>query len=360
MTILTLQEQLTQLELSTKNNLNTIKTVKDLEDLKVSVLGKKGSLTDILKGLGTLSAEERPLIGQLANEIKNRIQAQLDTAKKTLEESELNEKLSQETIDVTLPGRHYGTGSKHPLQSVIDSIVEILSPLGFAVHSGPEVESDDYNFEKLNIKADHPARDMHDTFYTETGQVLRTHTSPVQVRAMETILKQHSTLQEALPLKIIAPGKVFRCDSDATHSQVFHQIEALYVDKNITLKDLKATLTYLLSKLFRAEYGESPNVRFRPSYFPFTEPSVEADMSCFKCKGTGCNLCKHTGWIEILGAGMVHRNVFRAVGYNPDDVTGFAFGIGIDRVAMLKYGISDIRLLYENDARFLSQFGADK
>ncbi len=318
-------------------------SLKHLEDLKVLYLGKKGELTDILKGLATLPADQKPIIGQLANTIKNDVQEFIDKQKDVLQEKEWHAVLSSDKTDISLPSKRPSLGKKHPLNQTLDDVLACFNQLGFSVKEGPDIETDHYNFEALNIPADHPARDMHDTFYLTTGHVLRTHTSPVQIRTMEA---------EKPPIKIIVPGKVYRCDADVTHSPCFHQVEGLYVNEHVSFAELKGTLSYFL----RAMFGTKRKVRFRPSYFPFTEPSTEVDVECFKCSGKGCSMCKQTGWLEILGAGMVHRNVFRAVGYNPDEVTGFAFGLGIERIAMLRYEIQDIRLFFENDKRFLEQF----
>ncbi|MGE4169724.1 MAG: phenylalanine--tRNA ligase subunit alpha [Candidatus Margulisiibacteriota bacterium] len=327
----------------TRTQLAQTTTTAEVEQLRVAVLGKKGGLTEVLKGLATLSVEERPAAGQQANVVKTELSTLLEARFEELKTQEQAFKLSQETVDVTLPAKKTGIGAIHPIQQVIDEIVGIFSALGFSYKSGPDVETDHYNFTALNIPADHPARDMHDTFYVNTGDLLRTHTTPVQIRVMET---------EKAPLKIIVPGRVYRCDSDVTHSPMFHQIEGLYVGEGVTFAQLKGVLEVFLRTLF----GQNRKVRFRPSYFPFTEPSAEVDVECVHCSGAGCPSCKHTGWLEILGAGMVNRAVFRAAGHDPDLVTGFAFGLGIDRIAMLKFGIQDIRWLYENDSRFLRQF----
>ena len=315
-----------------------------LEEIRVKFLGKKGMLTEVLKGMATLDVTERPLIGQVANQVKTDIQQLYQERVTGLQRQERDARLRDEAVDVSLPG--YGTdlGLRHPLNQVLLEVTAIFQDLGFSVQEGPDVESDYYNFEALNIPKDHPARDMHDTFYLKNGDVLRTHTSPVQIRTMT---------QQTPPIRIIVPGKVYRCDTDVTHSPMFHQIEGLYVDKDVTFSQLKGTLSHFLKTFF----GQDKKVRFRPSYFPFTEPSTEVDVECVKCEGHGCNVCKRTGWLEILGAGMVNRKVFDSVGYDPDQVTGFAFGLGIERLAMLKFGIPDIRFFYENDKRFLGQFG---
>ncbi len=295
--------------------------------------------------MGKLSSEERPAIGQLANVIRDELGASFDRSSKALSKKAMEQKLNGETIDVTLPGKKMKLGNKHPVTLVEERIKEIFSQMGYTVEEGPEVETDYYNFERLNIPKNHPAREMQDTFYISEDIVLRTHTSPVQARVMDELSPQ-------LPVKIIAPGRVFRRDDDATHSPMFHQVEGLIVDENITFADLRGTLLEFIKQMF----GEDREIRLRPSYFPFTEPSAEVDVSCLFCNGEGCRLCKQTGWIEILGSGMVHPHVLEMAGYDSKKVTGFAFGVGIDRIAMLKYGIDDMRLLFENDIRFLEQF----
>lgn len=338
-----MQNSLEKLKQDTLITIKNSTSIQELEDIRVNTLGKKGALTDILKGVKDLSNEEKPVIGKLANEVKTALFIEIDAKRATLETEALNATLLNNTEDITLPAISFGFGHTHPITQTVKEVSAIFARLGFSVAEGPEVEDDYHNFEALNIPEHHPARDMHDTFYLTAGQVMRTHTSPVQIRVMENTPP---------PIMTLAPGKVYRCDSDVTHSPVFHQIEGLYVDKDVSFAHLKGTLEFFLKELF----GSDLTVRFRPSYFPFTEPSTEVDVQCFKCKGAGCNLCKKTGWIEILGAGMVNRNVFRSVGYDPDTLSGFAFGLGIDRIAMLKFGITDIRLLYENDLRFLKQF----
>lgn len=315
----------------------------DLDTLKSTYLGKKSPITEILKQVSDLPKELKPTVGKLANETKQNVLELIEKTKASLEERDINKALASNTIDPTLPPVHIKRGHKHPVTQTIEEITNIFKKLGYTIKTGPEIEDNHHNFEALNIPEDHPARDMHDTFYLSQSMLLRTHTSPVQIRTMES---------EKPPIKIIIPGKVYRCDADVTHSPVFHQIEGLYINRNVTFAELKATLEYFLKALF----GQKQGVRFRPSYFPFTEPSTEVDVECFNCKGKGCSLCKQTGWIEILGAGMVHPNVLKATNLNPEEVKGFAFGLGIDRIAMLKYKISDIRLLYENDTRFLEQF----
>ncbi|MGV3486962.1 MAG: phenylalanine--tRNA ligase subunit alpha [Tuberibacillus sp.] len=320
--------------------------LKALQDLRVKYLGKKGPITEVLRGMGKLSAEERPVIGQLANEIRGAIQSAIEEKQTKLEEEAINQRLASETIDVTMPGRVLPKGNKHPLTAIVEEIEDLFIGMGFSVEEGPEVETDYYNFEALNLPKDHPARDMQDSFYITEDFLLRTQTSPVQARSME----KHKGKG---PVKIICPGKVYRRDNDdATHSHQFMQIEGLYVDKNVRLSDLKGVLSVFAKKMF----GEDRQIRFRPSFFPFTEPSVEMDISCFRCGGDGCSLCKHTGWIEILGSGMVHPNVLEMSGFDPKEYTGFAFGMGPERIAMLKYGIDHIRHYYTNDRRFLDQF----
>ena len=315
-----------------------------LNDVRVAVLGKKGELTAVLKSMKDVSPEERPLVGQLVNETRESIEKILDETKKKLEAAELDAKLRREVIDVTLPAKKNNVGHRHPNTIALEEVERIFTGMGYEVVEGPEVEYDYYNFEALNIPANHPAKDEQDTFYINDKIVLRTQTSPVQVREME---KGH------LPIRMIAPGRVFRADEvDATHSPSFHQIEGLVVDKNITFSDLKGTLAEFARQLF----GQDTKVKFRPHHFPFTEPSAEMDVTCFKCGGKGCRFCKGEGWIEILGCGMVHPRVLRMSGIDPEEYSGFAFGIGLERIALLKYEIDDMRLLYENDQRFLNQF----
>lgn len=319
---------------------------KTLQEIKVSFLGKKGSIKAVMRGMGNLSKEERPLIGQVANEVSQAITNAIEEKHTTLEAREMEEKLQREAIDVTLPGRPPQMGGSHLLTSIIEEIEDFFIGMGFEVREGPEVETDYYNFEALNLPADHPARDMQDTFYITNELLLRTHTSPVQARTMLAYGGDK-------PLKMICPGMVYRRDNDdATHSHQFTQIEGLLVDKNVRMSDLKGTLKAFSQKMF----GEDREIRLRPSFFPFTEPSAEMDISCKVCGGEGCRVCKGTGWIEILGSGMVHPNVLEMAGYDPDVYTGFAFGMGPDRIAMLKYGIDDIRQFYTNDKRFLQQY----
>jgi phenylalanyl-tRNA synthetase alpha chain len=320
-----------------------IATEEIFHEVRVKYLGKKGALTAIMKGVGALPPEQRPLIGQVVNSVRDQLEVQFDAALTGIREIRKADKLREEKIDVTLAGRRKPLGTKHPITLVREEITDIFAGLGFQVVEGPEIELDYYNFEALNFPKDHPARDMQDTFFIDDNLLLRTHTSPVQIRTM---------LKHAPPVRIIAPGTVYRCDSDATHSPMFHQVEGLMVDKKITFGDLKGILTVFLNQYF----GKGTGVRLRPSFFPFTEPSAEVDIACVICKGKGCRVCKNTGWLEILGAGMVDPEVYRHVHYDPETISGFAFGMGIERIAMLKYGINDMRLLFENDLRFLSQF----
>ena len=315
-----------------------------LNDVRVSFLGKKGALTAVLKGMKDVAPEDRPKVGQLVNETREEIERVLDEARKKMEQIIREQQMKAEVIDVTLPAEKRVLGHRHPNTIALEEVERIFIGMGYEVVEGPEVEKDYYNFEVLNIPADHPARDEQDTFYVNEKIVLRTQTSPVQARVME---------QGRLPIRMIAPGRVFRSDEvDATHSPSFHQIEGLVVDKNITLADLKGTLAEFAKEMF----GADTKVKFRPHHFPFTEPSAEMDMRCFKCKGAGCRFCKGSGWIEILGCGMVHPRVFEMCGIDPKEYTGFAFGIGLERISLLKYEIDDMRLLYENDVRFLKQF----
>ncbi|MBM1144175.1 phenylalanine--tRNA ligase subunit alpha [Alcanivorax sp. MM125-6] len=315
-----------------------------LDEVRVRYLGKKGEISALLKSLGGLSAEERPKAGALINEGKQRVQAAIDERRAALEEAALNEQLGAESLDVTLPGRGERPGALHPVTRMRRRMEDFFQRLGFDIAEGPEVEDDFHNFEALNIPAHHPARAMHDTFYFGDGRLLRTHTSPVQVRVMQ---------KGEPPFRIIAPGRVYRCDSDLTHTPMFHQVEGLLVDENITFADLKGTVAAFLKFIF--EVDDLP-VRFRPSYFPFTEPSAEVDVGCVSCGGEGCRVCSHSGWLEIMGCGMVHPKVLEHGGVDPARYSGFAFGMGIERLAMLRYGVNDLRLFFENDARFLSQF----
>lgn len=315
-----------------------------LNEVRVSFLGKKGELTAVLKGMKNVDPKERPFVGQMVNETREAIEEFLEETKKKLEEKAREEKMKQEVIDVTLPAKKINVGHRHPNTIALEEVERIFVGMGYEVVEGPEIEYDLYNFEKLNIPANHPAKDEQDTFYINDKILLRTQTSPVQVRVME---------QKKPPIRMIAPGRVFRADEvDATHSPSFHQIEGMVIDKGITFSNLKGTLTQFVQKLF----GKETKVKFRPHHFPFTEPSAEMDVSCFKCGGKGCRFCKGSGWIEILGCGMVHPHVLEMCGIDPEEYTGFAFGVGLERIALLKYEIDDMRLLYENDIRFLKQF----
>ncbi len=314
-----------------------------LEQLRVDYLGKKGSITSLMKQLGKLSKEERPKAGQIINQAKQAVQSLLNAQKEQLQNKHLEEQLLAEKIDVTLPSKGKGIGGLHPVTRTLQRIEKLFSEMGFQVKTGPEIEDDYHNFEALNIPESHPARAMHDTFYFDPHTVLRTHTSPVQVRTMEN---------EAPPLRIIAPGRVYRCDSDVTHTPMFHQVEGLIVDENVNFAELKGLLDNFLREFFEKDL----KVRFRPSYFPFTEPSAEADIECVMCNGEGCRVCSHTGWLEVLGCGMVHPEVFRHSGIDAEKYTGLAFGMGVERLTMLRYGVNDLRLFFENDLRFLRQF----
>lgn len=315
-----------------------------LNDIRVNYLGKKGELTSLLKSMKDIAAEERPKFGQMVNDVRQALEEKLEESKKRLAEIARAEQMKEEVIDVTLPAKKQNIGHRHPNSIALEEVERIFVGMGYEVMEGPDVETDYYNFEALNIPANHPAKDEQDTFYVNENIVLRTQTSPVQVRAME---------QGKLPIRIIAPGRVYRSDEvDATHSPSFHQVEGLVIDKHITFADLKGTLAEFARELF----GPETKVKFRPHHFPFTEPSAEVDVSCFKCGGKGCRMCKGSGWIEILGCGMVHPRVLKMSGINPDEYSGFAFGMGLERVALLKYEIDDMRLLYENDIRFLKQF----
>lgn len=339
-----MKDQLLNISKEAKEKIQNLNALEDLENFRIEFLGKKGKLTSILRGMGGLSKEERPIIGKLANEVRSDIEEELNKMKSSIEDKLMEEKLKRDKIDITLPGKEVLTGHHHPLYHVIGELQEIFESLGFSVAEGPEVELVKYNFDNLNVPLDHSSRDESDTFYVEGGNCLRTQTSPVQIRAMK---------ENELPIKVIAPGKVYRTDEiDATHSPLFHQLEGLIVDKGITMADLKGTLEYVVKKL----YGEDTKTRFRPHQFYFTEPSAEMDATCVVCKGKGCNVCKGSGYIEILGCGMVHPNVLRACGIDPEVYSGFAFGLGLDRMTTLKYGIKDLRLLFGNDTELLTQF----
>ena len=339
-----MKEKLEAIRLAAQNAANEALDEKQIEEIRVKYLGKKGELTALLKQMGSLSPEERPKMGQLVNDAKQRVEEKINERRAYLKEKAMELKLKAETIDITLPEKQVNVGGLHPLSTVTNDLIDIFRSMGFDVLDGPEVETDYYNFECLNVPADHPARDMQDTFYLADKILLRTQTSAAQIRTMEN---------RKPPIRIICPGRVFRADEvDATHSPVFHQLEGLVVDKGVTMCDLMGVLEQFAHEI----YGSDVKVRFRPSFFPFTEPSVEVDVSCTECGGKGCRICKGEGWIEILGAGMVHPNVLRCCGIDPDVYSGFAFGIGIDRITTTRYKISDIRLLFENDKRFLEQF----
>ena len=337
-------ETLNSIKLAAKEAVLNANNESAIEEVRVKFLGKKGELTAILKQMGSLSPEERPKMGQLVNEAKAEIESLIADKKTVLIKKAVEEKLKAETIDITMPAKEIKQGKLHPLNTVLDDMINIFQSMGFDVVDGPEVETDHYNFECLNVPADHPARDMQDTFYLAENLLLRTQTSAAQIRVMENAKP---------PIRVICPGRVFRADEvDATHSPVFHQIEGLVVDKGVTMCDLKGVLEQFAHEI----YGSDTKVKFRPSFFPFTEPSVEVDVTCSECGGKGCRVCKGSGWIEILGAGMVHPNVLRSCGIDPEEYSGFAFGIGLDRLTTTRYKISDIRLLFENDKRFLEQF----
>ncbi len=339
-----MKEQLSQILSAALAEVEHASSKAELEAARVKYLGKKGELTAILRGMGKLSAEERPVIGQLANEVRAKIEEAIEREQAELAQRLIAHKLQTETIDVTLPGQKLPLGKRHPLNTVLYELYDIFTGMGFSIAEGPEVELDYYNFEALNIPKNHPARDTQDTFYINDNIVLRTQTSPMQIRTME---------KQKPPIRVIAPGRVYRSDAvDATHSPVFHQIEGLVVDKGITMGDLKGTLEVFAKRL----YGEEARVRFRPHHFPFTEPSAEMDVTCFKCHGAGCPLCKGEGFIEILGCGMVHPKVLSVCGIDPEEYSGFAFGIGLERIVMQRYKIDDLRLFYEDDLRFLTQF----
>lgn len=339
-----MRDQLIQIKNDAAADIKNAATTAELDAIRVKYLGKKGSLTTILRGMGSLSNEERPIVGKLANEVRTEIESELSSALEELKNSEKSKKIKNDVIDISIPGRVRARGAKHPLTLVLDEVKEIFTGMGFSIVEGPEVELDHYNFEMMNIPKNHPARDVQDTFYINEDVLLRTHTSPMQARHME---------KNKPPIRIIVPGRVYRSDTpDASHSPVFNQIEGLVVDEGITMGNLKGTLDVFAKRLF----GEDAKTRFRPHHFNFTEPSAEVDVSCVLCKGKGCGLCKGTGWIEILGCGMVHVKVLENCGIDWRKYSGFAFGIGLERIALIKYGIDDIRLYYENDLRFLKQF----
>lgn len=314
-----------------------------LDQVRVEYLGKRGRLTDLLKGLGKLSAEERPAAGAKINEVKEQLQSQINHCRNDLENADLEARLASEALDVTLPGRGEDSGGLHLITHTMERIEAFFSRVGYSVEEGPEIEDDYHNFEALNIPSHHPARAMHDTFYVTENTVLRTHTSPVQIRTMKT--------QEP-PIRIICPGRVYRCDSDLTHTPMFHQVEGLVVDRDVSMADLRGTIDQFLKAFFEADLP----VRFRPSYFPFTEPSAEVDIQCTNCRGAGCRICKNTGWLEVMGCGMVHPNVFGHCGIDAEKYSGFAFGMGVERLAMLRYGVNDLRLFFDNEVKFLKQF----
>ncbi len=336
-----MEEELLRLQKDALGDLADLSQLAEFEPFRVKYLGRKSEFTGLMRMLGQVAKEDRPRLGQLANEIKADLEEKFNFKKASLENESAGTKQAGE--DLSLPGRTVPFGKLHPVTQIMEEICSIFEGMGFGVAEGPDVETDFYNFEALNIPKHHPARDMHDTFYVNESLLLRTHTSPMQARIMEN---------QAPPLRMIAPGKVYRCDSDITHTPMFHQVEGFLVDKKVSFADLKGILGVFITKMF----DDDTAMRARPSFFPFTEPSAEIDIACVMCKGKGCRVCKHTGWLEILGAGMIDPEVFKMVGYDPDEYSGFAFGLGVERIAMLKYGINDIRLYYENDMRFLSQF----
>ncbi|OGQ94032.1 MAG: phenylalanine--tRNA ligase subunit alpha [Deltaproteobacteria bacterium RIFOXYD12_FULL_57_12] len=338
-----MEEELHRLLAEAIAELTPISGQKELEAVRVRYLGRKGLLTQVLRNLGQAAAEDRPRLGKLANEVKEQLEARFVEKGAPLATTQTSDDPARPRTDLSLPGRRVPFGRLHPVTQIMDEVCSIFEMLGFAVAEGPDVELDFYNFEALNIPRHHPARDMHDTFYVNDRVLLRTHTSPMQIRAME---------KQPPPLRIIAPGKVYRCDSDITHTPMFHQVEGFLVDRKVSFADLKGLLAVFCQKMF----GSTTSLRFRPSFFPFTEPSAEVDIACVICRGAGCRVCKQTGWLEILGAGLIDPAVFRMVDYDPEEYSGFAFGLGIERIAMLRYGIDDIRLFYENDLRFLRQF----
>jgi len=336
-----MEQELHSLQEKAHHNLDQLSTAEELEEFRIRFLGRKGEFSGIMRNLGSVAKEDRPRLGQLANTIKQELADLFQ--KKADKIVNLKAELTDTEVDLTLPGRHSESGRLHPVTQIMNEVCSIFEGLGFSVAEGPDVELDHYNFAALNIPEHHPARDMHDTFYISDSILLRTHTSPMQARIMET---------RQPPLRVIAPGKVYRCDSDITHTPMFHQVEGFLVDKHVSFADLKGVLTVFTQKMFSDDLA----LRFRPSFFPFTEPSAEVDIACVICQGKGCRVCQKTGWLEILGAGMIDPEVFKMVGYDPEQYSGFAFGLGIERIAMLKYGINDIRLYYENDLRFLTQF----
>lgn len=340
-----MREKLKNVKQTAQQAITEARDIESLKELQVKFLGRKGEITGVLRGLKDLPGNQRAEVGKAANLLKNELEIMVEEKLAQFNQLELERRLQKEQIDVTLPGRPLNAGRRHPLNLIMNEVKEIFTGMGFEIAEGPEVELDYYNFEALNVPPEHPARDMQDSFYITDQQLLRTHTSPVQVRTMEK-KRPH------LPVRIIVPGKVYRRDDDATHSPMFHQVEGLVLDHHITFADLRGTLAEFAHGVF----GDQLEVRFRPSFFPFTEPSAEMDISCVMCGGTGCRVCSHAGWLEILGAGMVHPRVLAVSGYDPEEVTGFAFGMGIERITMLKYEVNDLRMFFENDLRFLEQF----
>lgn len=336
-------ENLDTLAAKAKQAVNAAADAAALDEIRVEYLGKKGQLTGLLKSLGKLSPEERPQAGARINVVKQEVQELINVRKAAFEKAAIDARLAGETVDVTLPGRGHKPGGLHPVTKTMERIEAFFTKVGYDIAEGPEIEDDYHNFEALNIPSHHPARAMHDTFYVNEHTVLRTHTSPVQIRTMEGAEP---------PIRVVCPGRVYRCDSDLTHTPMFHQVEGLVVDKNISFADLKGTVDQFLKAFFEADLP----VRFRPSYFPFTEPSAEVDIQCTNCKGAGCRVCSHTGWLEVMGCGMVHPNVFKHCDIDPEQYSGFAFGMGVERLAMLRYGVNDLRLFFENDLNFLKQF----
>ena len=338
-----MEEKIKALKEQMEAALGSVESKEQLGEFWQNFRGKKGSIADLMKGLGSVPKEERPNVGKTINEFKNQVEARYQEMKNKMDELELAARNKSEQVDITMPAKMRPAGGLHPLTVTENEMIDVFAGMGFEIYDGPEIEDDDHNFTRLNVAKNHPARDMQDTFYVAEDILLRTHTSPGQIRVMDA---------KKPPIKMLAPGRVFRSDSDATHSPMFHQMEGLVVDKKITLCDLQG----MLDKFVQAIFGSEVKTRLRPSYFPFTEPSVEVDVSCFECGGKGCPLCKHTGWIEVLGGGIVHHKVLENCGIDPNEYSGLAFGIGIERIAMLKYGINNINLLYENDLRFLKQF----
>lgn len=338
-------DSLRKIKTEAAEELEQARDLEEVENIRVKYLGKKGALTQVLRGMGKLSPEEKPAVGKLGNEVRDFLEQKIQSAGGQIRKREKEKQLARERIDVTLPGRELTIGRKHPLTQVLDEIKDIFMGMGFSIAEGPEIETDEYNFERLNLPKYHPAREMQDTFFITDNILLRTQTSPVQAHVMDAMVPN-------LPVRIIAPGRVFRRDDDSTHSPMFHQIEGLLVDKNVTFSDLKGTLYAFVRQMF----GKDVRFRLRPSYFPFTEPSAEVDISCIICGGKGCRTCSHSGWLEILGSGLVHPRVLEMSGYDSEKVSGYAFGMGLERITMLKYGIDDLRVFFENDARFLAQF----